>query len=221
MSDEIRVWGVGTPRSFRVHWVLHELGLEYESKPIQSRTGETRSPAFLARNPRGKIPVLEHRGLVLAESAAIATWLAVRFGAGELIPPAGSDARAIHDQWCYSVMTELDAGGLYVLRRHGDLAGIYGEAPNALRAARQNFRDQVAVAEAELVRRGPHLLGEPFQVADVLLASCLDWARFYGESLSAPLEAYRERCASRPAYARAFAVNFPPEVMAQLAAQRA
>lgn len=216
------MWGVGTARTFRVHWVLQELGLDYAVEPVLSRSGETRQPAFLALNPRGKIPVLRCGGLVLAESAAIAAFLAERFGAGrDLIPAAGSDARAVHDQWCSFVMTELDATSLYVMRRHGDLAALYGEAPHALQAARDTFRRQVAVAEAELGDGRPYLLGGSFQVADVLLTSCLDWARFYGESLPPALEAYRQRTAEREGYRRAFAVNFPPEVMQQLLAQRA
>jgi glutathione S-transferase len=221
VSPGIRIWGIGTSRTFRVHWVLQELELEYELNPVQSRSGETQSETFLALNPRGKIPVLECGGLVLAESAAIATLLAERFGRGrDLLPEAGSDARAIHDQWCYFVMTELDATSLYVLRRHGDLAALYGEAPNALQAARESFRRQVAVAEATLASAGPHLLGEPFTVADVLLTTCLDWAAFYGEELSAALEAYRQRTTSRRSYRRAFEVNFPPAVLEQLRAAR-
>ena len=221
MTEKIRVWGVGTARTFRVHWMLEELSLAYDVEPVQSRTGETQTAAFLALNPRGKIPVLEHEGLVLAESAAIATHLAQRFGAGtQLLPAAGSDARAIHDQWCFFVMTELDATALYVLRRHGDLSAIYGEAPKALESAREYFRRQASVVEAELGDGRAHLLGEPFSVADVLLATTLDWAVFYGESLSTTLESYRARATSRESYGRAFRANFPPAVMEQLRSQR-
>ena len=80
---------------------------------------------------------------------------------------------------------------------------------------------QVAVAEAELADGRHHLLGGSFTVADLLLATCLDWAAFYGEKLSAPLESYRGRMASRDAYRRAWEVNFPAAVLEQLRAQRA
>ena len=42
------------------------------------------------------------------------------------------------------------------------------------------------------------------QRISLLLTSCLDWAKFYGETLSEILEGYRERATSRPSYARAF-----------------
>jgi glutathione S-transferase len=221
VGQAIRVWGVGTARTFRVHWMLEELGLAYDVEPVQSRTGETRTEAFLALNPRGKIPVLQHGDLVLAESAAIATYLAERFGAGRgLLPAAGSEARAIHDQWCYFVMTELDATALYVLRRHGDLAAIYGEAPRALDAAREYFRRQACVVEDELADGRPFLLGDTLSVADVLLATTLVWAVFYAETLSEALEAYRVRTTSRESYGAAFRANFPPAVLEQLREQR-
>jgi len=30
------VWGAGTPRTLRAHWSMHELGLDYERRPIGS-----------------------------------------------------------------------------------------------------------------------------------------------------------------------------------------
>lgn len=214
MPADLVVHGVGTSRTFRVHWMLHELGLAYQTLPVQSRSGETETPAFHALNPRGKIPVLVHGGLVLAESAAIVFHLADRFGAGQgWLPPAGSDERSVHDQWCFFVMMELDAHTLYVVRRHEGLAHLYGGAPVAVQAARDYFRRQAGVAEQELSDDRPFLLGEAPTCADVLLGTCLDWARFIGEELAPGLEAYRQRLAGRPAYAAAFAENFPPAVL--------
>ena len=64
MSHDLTVWGIGTSRTMRVHWMLLELGLEYECHPIQSRTGETRTDEFKRLNPRHKIPVLRHKGRI-------------------------------------------------------------------------------------------------------------------------------------------------------------
>lgn len=213
----IVVWGVGTARTLRVHWVLHEAGVPYEVRPVLSRSGETRSQAFRALNPREKIPVLQDGDLLLVESAAIVSYVARRYAPG-LIPPDSS--RAHYDQWCFFVMTELDAHTLYVLRRHEDLADLYGEAPAAVDAARQYFRKQLAVAADEIEQRGPYLLGAEFSGADILLCSCLDWAQFYDESVPAPLDAYRACLHERPSYAKAMEANFPADVMQQLVAQR-
>ncbi len=59
MKHDLTLWGVGTSRTIRAHWMLLELGLEYESRPIGSRTGETMTDEFMRLNPRHKIPVRE------------------------------------------------------------------------------------------------------------------------------------------------------------------
>ena len=63
MSDgqprRLVLWGVGTSRTLRAHWALHELGLDYESKPILARSGETKTQEYTRLNPRQKIPLLQ------------------------------------------------------------------------------------------------------------------------------------------------------------------
>lgn len=193
----------------RAHWMLHELGLEYVVRPIGSRTGETQDEAFRRLNPREKIPVLEDGDLVLAESAAIVTYLAETYGEGAgLIPPIGTAGRAAYYEWCFFTMTELDAHTLYVIRRHHDLADLYGEAPNAVRAAEEGFLKQVAVAEHTLADGRPHILGETFTGADVLLNTCLGWARFYKIPLSERLSEYLIQTTARAAHQRAAKLNY-------------
>ena len=135
----LKIWGVATTRTFRAHWALHELGLEFEIEPLGSRTGETQTPAFSRLNPGQKIPVLEHGSLVLAESAAIVTYLGSRFGEEAGMPefvPENLERRARYDQWTSFVLMELDAHTLYLIRKHRDLADLYGEAPAAIAEAR-------------------------------------------------------------------------------------
>ena len=43
MSNERILWGVGTSRTIRPHWALHELNLTFELRPILPRTGETQT----------------------------------------------------------------------------------------------------------------------------------------------------------------------------------
>jgi glutathione S-transferase len=105
-------------------------------------------------------------------------------------------------------MTELDAHTLYVMRRHGDLASLYGEAPNAIKAAEDGFARQVAVVSRELQTCGPYLLGETFTCADILLTTCLTWAAFYKQPLDAVLVAYTKRLTAREAYQSAAAINY-------------
>jgi glutathione S-transferase len=193
----------------RVLWALHELGVEYGHRRIGSRTGETQTEEYTRLNPRQKIPVLVHGDLVLAESAAIISYLAGRFPNPALwLPEDGSTERGQHDQWAFFIMTELDAHTLYVLRKHEALSDIYGDAPNALRAAREGFNKQSGVVSRHLAEGGPYLLGDRFAPADILLGTCLDWAVNYGFDLTEPLDAYKARVNARPAYIEARAANY-------------
>ncbi len=202
------LWGAGTARTLRAHWMLHELGLEYERRPIGSRTGETQTPEFTTLNPREKIPVLQDGALTLAESAAIVTYLAETYGGpGSFIPPLFSAERATYFEWCFFAMTELDAHTLYVIRKHTALAATYGEAANAVRAAREGFQKQARVADGALAGRGPFILGDTFTGADILLATSLDWANRMELPLTATLRDYVRRATSRKAYQLAFAAN--------------
>ena len=203
MSEKPRriLWGARTARTLRAHWMLHELGLEYETRPIGSRTGETQTAEFSKLNPRQKIPLLQDGQITLAESAAIVTYLAETYGQGAgLIPPPGSQQRAAYFEWCFFTMMELDAHTLYVIRKHTQLAATYGEAANAVAAAREGFAKQVRVAEETLQAKGPFILGSAFTGADILLASCLSWAERLELPLAAGLKAYLARATSRPAY---------------------
>ena len=200
----LTLWGGGTVRCFRAHWMLAELGLEYRAELIGSRTGATQQPAFRRLNPKEKIPVLVDDDLVLTESAAIIAYLGDRYGAGSgLLPAPGSDERVRYDEWQSFVLMELDAHTLYVMRRHRDLAALYGEAPAAVAAAEAGFRKQVQVAAARL-EAADFLLGDRFTAADLLLHSCLSWAERYGIDLPPPLGDWCRSVAERPAYGQAW-----------------
>ena len=208
-APSLVLWGCSTSRTLRAHWALAELGLDYEHRPIGPRTGETQTEEFTRLNPRQKIPLLQDGELALAESAAIVNYLAVTYGEPVgLMPAAGTEARARYDQWAFFVMMELDAHTLYVIRKHRDLAYLYGEAPAAIQTASEGFAKQSAVAELELADGREFLLGDRFTGVDILLGSCLDWAVAYGEPIGPRLAAYRERLNLRPAYVRAAQANF-------------
>ena len=95
MSENLVLWGVGTPRTLRAHWALHELGLRYTSRPILPRSGETKTPEYTALNPRQKIPLLQDGDFTIGESAAIAAYLTQKYShRGSRLHPEEPDARA-------------------------------------------------------------------------------------------------------------------------------
>lgn len=193
----------------RVHWAARELGLDYESQLIGSRTGATQTEEFLALNPKSKIPVLVHDEFVLTESAAIICYLDQQAGpaAQTRLFPEEPRLQARYQEWQSQILMELDAQALYVMRKHGDLAHIYGEAPGAIDAAKHYFDFQIQIPTRKLAAT-PYLLGETFSGVDILLTTCLDWAAAYELPLAEPLRAYLERMHARSAYISAKQHNF-------------
>lgn len=61
--------------SYRVRIALELMGLEYQCKPINLLAGEHQQAKHMARNPLGRVPVLEHRGQRVTQSGAILEYL--------------------------------------------------------------------------------------------------------------------------------------------------
>lgn len=204
----LTLWGGATSRTLRAHWMLHELGLQYDAQLIGSRTGATQTDAFRKLNAKEKIPVLVDDDFVLSESAAIVTYLGDTYGReSNLVPKPYSQERARYNEWSSFVQMELDAHTLYVMRKHRDLADLYGTAPAAIDTAISGFNKQVAVAE-QCLDGQPYLLGNQFSGADILLGSCLAWAKAYEIGLSDRLLDYLGTLIKRPAYVTAAKLNF-------------
>jgi glutathione S-transferase len=209
MSNDLTLWGIGTSRTMRPHWMLIELGLEYESRPIAPRTGETLSDEYKRLNPRHKIPLLQHGSFAVTESAAIVNYLGEVFPKPErMFVPRDAAERARLAEWCYFIMTELDAASLYIVRRHEGLKETYGEAPVAVEAAKNYFMHNLEAMDSR-IGEASYLLGEQFSAADILMMTCLEWAVTCNLQLPSGAAAYRERIARRPAYLTALRKNFP------------
>jgi glutathione S-transferase len=208
---DLALWGTGTVRQMRPHWMLAEFGLSYDFHAVHPRTGQTTTPEFLRLNPRHKVPLLRHRDLLLTESAAIIQYIAETFDAPDTFHvPRDNVGRAKLLEWSYFIISELDAHSLYVIRRHGDLKHLYGEAPAAVAAAREYFLENLGAMAPRIGTDRPYLLGDTITTADILLTTCLDWACMCDLPLPASVKAYHERAKARPAYASARERAFAP-----------
>ncbi|MGL4264291.1 MAG: glutathione S-transferase family protein [Afipia sp.] len=212
MADELILWGVGTTRTIRAHWALHELDLPYKSRPILPRSGETKTEEYTALNPRQKIPLLQDGDLTIGESAAIVAYLANknRTADGGLVPDCPK-LYAKWLEWCFFIVTELDSTSLYVMRRHGTnkgLAHIYGDAPHVVAKAGEYFREQLRHVDVALSDGRDYLMGDQFTTADILLTTCLTWAIDYGVGICDSATPYLERVTSRAGYRAGETANF-------------
>ena len=71
--------------SMAPHIALHEVVAAFEAIPVSFYRDETRSAAFLAVNPEGKVPALLIDGRVLTEVAGILYYIARRFPEARLM----------------------------------------------------------------------------------------------------------------------------------------
>ena len=82
MNENIVVYGIGTTRTLRVHWVLNELSLPYDSVDVRPRSEYAFSDEYKKINPSSKVPAITIDDTPLTESAAICLYLADRYGLG-------------------------------------------------------------------------------------------------------------------------------------------
>jgi glutathione S-transferase len=194
----LKIYGVARSRAFRTLWMAQELGLDYEHVKVDFATGETRTPAHLALNPNGHIPVIDDDGVILWESMAINLYLAKKHSLGRLYPSRLEDeARAW--QWSFWGMTEVERPVLTALFNRVILPEDKRDAAAAAAAERQ-LAQPLNVLDGALGRT-PNLLSDNFTVADLNVASILSWARAANIDMSPfpKVAQWLKNCAERPA----------------------
>src|SRR5581483_7069469 len=93
-----------SPNPQKIRFALNELGLEFETVPIDLTKREQRAPEFLALNPCGRVPVLVDGDLVLWESHAILAYLGEKTGRLWPNTPAG---RADALRWLFFLTSSI------------------------------------------------------------------------------------------------------------------
>lgn len=100
----IRLHHVHQARSMRSLWMLHELGIEFETV-VHAFGKNLRSDDYLSLNPAGRVPALEIDGKVLFESGAITEYLCDRYPDSGLGRVAGDVDRADWLVWLHFAET--------------------------------------------------------------------------------------------------------------------
>ncbi|MDG2526542.1 glutathione S-transferase family protein [Stenotrophomonas sp. HITSZ_GD] len=95
----LTVYGMSTSGNcYKVRLLLEQLGTRYAWQEVDSANGQTRTADYLAKNPNGKVPMVERDdGRVLVESNAILCWLAE----GTPFLPADAWQRAQALSWMF------------------------------------------------------------------------------------------------------------------------
>lgn len=79
-------FGSGSPYAWKVWLALEFKGIAYEAKRLSFDNDDTKTPQFLAVNPRGRVPAILDEGYAIWESAAIIEYLEERYPQNPLLP---------------------------------------------------------------------------------------------------------------------------------------
>jgi len=190
--------GYKKSRTFRVLWMLEELGVTYEYIPAAPRSDEVR-----ALNPSGKIPVLKDGDETLLDSTAINQYLADKHR--RLTFAAGTIERAKQDGFTQFACDEMD-GILWTAARHSFILPEDKRVPEIKESLKWEFARSMKTLAARLGDR-EYLMGETFTVADIVTTHCGTWASNAGFTFDQPdVQAYFDRVRTRPAHERATSV---------------
>lgn len=158
------------------HAALEEAGAEYDLVLVE-RDGVRARPDYLAINPLGRVPAYVDGELVLWESAAICLYLADRYPDAALLPPPGTNERAVAVRWLVYLTNTPQAAFLDFLYPQR----LVGDGSPAIEAVRDGARKRLDAAFDHIdatLERGPFLLGETFCVADIYLQMLTRWGRW-------------------------------------------
>ena len=179
-------------RSFTTLWLMEETGEPYERVLTDISTGANKTPDYLAINPMGKVPALADGDAVMAESAAICTYVADRYPQAKLAPPIGDPRRAKYLQWMFFAPSCIEPA---ILQAYLKL-----EIP-AVSAAWGSTTQTFDILDQAL-EKGPWLLGDDFSAADVAIGAGINYAiRMFKMVPTRPnFDRYLDACAARPAF---------------------
>ena len=173
--------------SMATHIMLHEIGVDFESRWISFAAGEQYAPEYLKLNPEGKVPTLLVDGHPLTEVAAILYYLAKRFPAAGLFPEGDLAAESQIISWMSFI-----ASTIHPARRIGV----------------ERWREVFEIAEKRLARQD-WAVGR-YSIADIHLFR-LFWRFFTTLHPAADaypgLFAHYERMRARPAVQRVLEIE--------------
>lgn len=187
------------------HIALEEAGADYQAKRIDFGREEQRQPAYLAVNPKGRVPALVTDAGVLTETPAILAYIA------QLFPQAG--LAPLDDPFAFAAIQAFNSylcSTLHVSHAHRMRGHRWADDPAAIEAMKRKVPETVAAGFDYIERHvfaGPYVMGEAYTIADPYLFTIARWMEGDGvdpadfPKVSAHRETMRERAAVKAALA--------------------
>lgn len=126
-----------SPSCYKVRLMAALIGTDLELSPVNFHPGlDHKSPAMLALNPAGSIPILQDGALVLTESSAMLSYLAARDAPDWLGNDTPASSATVQQWLAFSHRLTAALGGarlVEMLHRQGDLDALQASGVAALR----------------------------------------------------------------------------------------
>lgn len=165
--------GSGSVPAWKVWLSLEHKQLPYELKMVSFQDGDLKKPAFLAVNPRGKVPALTDGDVSVWESAIIVEYLEDRYPERPLLPREPAERARIRR--IAAEAQEYLGGAQHDMGRATFMAPGGKQDPELLEKARGVATAEVKRYEDEV--RGPFIAGESPSLADFTLFPILAMIR--------------------------------------------
>ena len=182
---------------YKIKLMLNLLGAEYEWVPVDILKGETETEAFLAKNPNGKIPVLElEDGTCLWESNAILNFLA------EGTPYLLTEPRLRTQMLQWQFFEQYSHEPTLALARFIQFyLGMPEDRMEEYHSLHRRGNKALKVMEQQLLRT-PFLVGDNFSIADIALYAYTHVADQGGFDLTQfpAIQAWLARVKQQPGY---------------------
>jgi glutathione S-transferase len=206
----LTIWGRKTSSNVQaLMWCIGELELAYKRHDVGHKYGGNDTPAFLAMNPNGTVPVLKDGDSEpLWETGAILRHLANRYGKPSFWPEP-LPARAQIDKWAEWAKLNIALNFTEPVFWRVVRAAPRDRDPAAIQRALQFLDTKMAIAEARLARHA-HLAGDDFTLADIQFGHVL--YRYFDIEIERPdhpaLRRYYDRLTERPTFREHVMVSY-------------
>ena len=203
--DSVPPFAQGLVRDLRVRWALEEAGIPYRVTLVGAGRGALPPSGYREVQPFGQIPAIVDGDLTLFESGAIVLYVADRSAA---LLPDDPPSRAHAIQWMFAALNTIEVP-IQMLAEidlfYPDESWAKERRPAAVASVRQRLNELAACLDGR-----EHLVGA-FSAADILMTSVLRILRHTDLLQEEPtLDAYKQRCEARPAFAKALAAQMAP-----------
>jgi glutathione S-transferase len=185
------------------HIALEEAGATYEAIRVDFGSGEQRSAAYLAINPKGRVPALVTDRGILTETPAILAYIAQTFPEARLAPMEDAFAFARVQSFNSYLCSTVHVAHAHRMRGHR-----WADEPVAI-AAMQRKVPQTVFESFDLIERtmfaGPWTMGADYTICDPYLFTMAGWLEGDGVDIARlpKIADFRRRMLERPAVRRA------------------